>query len=117
MRGIRKSPEPMSLTRYREQPGAVFEDYSEKAELRTALVREQRGLCCYCLSRIRDSADSTKVEHWHSQSHYPAEALQYSNLLAVCKGGEGAESRGRHCDTSKGDRDLLRNPANPLHPC
>jgi hypothetical protein len=56
-----------------------------------------------------------KIEHWHSQSSYPLEALEYRNLLGACTGNEGEPPRLQHCDTSKGDRDLSRNPANPAH--
>jgi uncharacterized protein (TIGR02646 family) len=78
-------------------------------------VREQRGLCCYCLSRIRAERDSAKVEHWHCQARYGGEQLDYSNLLGACMGNEGKPGKHQHCDTSKGDRDISRNPANPSH--
>jgi hypothetical protein len=56
-----------------------------------------------------------KVEHWRSQSGYPAEQLNYGNLLAACMGNEGQAGRAQHCDTRKGNSDLSRNPANPMH--
>lgn len=56
-----------------------------------------------------------KIEHWHSQSRYEAERLDYSNLLGACMGNEGHYAKDTHCDTRKGERDLARNPANPLH--
>lgn len=52
-----------------------------------------------------------KVEHWRSQANYPAEQLDYSNLLAACPGGAGERRDARHCDTRKGERELSRNPA------
>jgi hypothetical protein len=57
-----------------------------------------------------------KIEHWHCQANYSAEQLDYSNLLGACLGNEGSPRRDQHCDSRKGDRDLSRNPANPLHP-
>ena len=54
-----------------------------------------------------------RIEHWHSQSNYSAEQLNYSNLLGACTGNEGRPHRDQHCDTSKKDQDLCRNPANP----
>jgi uncharacterized protein (TIGR02646 family) len=77
------------------------------------LVAEQRGLCCYCLSRIDSDRDHMKVEHWHCQANYPNERLVYSNLLGACLGNEGKRRSDQHCDTFKGDIDLSRNPANP----
>ncbi len=54
-----------------------------------------------------------KIEHWHSQSRYAGEALDYQNLLGACRGNEGQPKSLQHCDTSKGDSVLSRNPANP----
>ena len=115
MRAIAKGPEPASLAEHRAVPGADFDGYRDKETLRGCLVREQRGLCCYCLSRIHTDRDAMKIEHWHSRGQYPMEQLNYTNLLAACKGNEGKPRRDQHCDTHKGDRELSRNPANPLH--
>lgn len=56
-----------------------------------------------------------KIEHWHSQRNHSTEQLEYWNLLGACKGNEGRALRDQHCDTSKGDRNLSRNPANLMH--
>jgi uncharacterized protein (TIGR02646 family) len=115
MRAIVKRHEPASLTEHRASAGADYENYRNKDELRACLVREQRGICCYCLSRIRSEYEATKIEHWHCQTRYPAEQLDYSNLLGACMGNEGKFRKDQHCDTRKGDRDLSRSPANPMH--
>ncbi len=115
MRRIQKGREPASLTGHRAATRTDYDGYRDKDTLRAHLVAEQRGLCCYCLSRIRPDRDSTKIEHWHCQANYEAERLDYSNLLGACIGGEGNAVGGQHCDTRKGERDLSRNPANPLH--
>lgn len=52
MRTLQKGPEPATLTQHRQQPHADYDNYADKAALRQALVAEQRGLCCYCQSRI-----------------------------------------------------------------
>jgi uncharacterized protein (TIGR02646 family) len=116
MRTIAKGPEPHSLTEYRLTPGASYAGYPDKDGLRRSLVTEQRGLCCYCLRRIRPQYDTMKIEHWHSQApgRYPAEQLNYSNLLGACLGNEGQPWDHQHCDTRKGARDFSRNPANPM---
>ena len=116
MRTIAKGPEPHSLTKYRLTPGASYAGYPDKDGLRRLLVNEQRGLCCYCLRRIRPQYGTMKIEHWHSQAptRYPAEQLIYSNLLGACLGNEGQPSDHQHCDTRKGDRDFSRNPASPM---
>jgi hypothetical protein len=56
-----------------------------------------------------------KIEHWHCQSHFGEEQLDYSNILAACVGGEGQPHKYQHCDTYKGDLTLSKNPADPAH--
>lgn len=115
MRTIRKGVEPGTLMQYRRAVDSSYDNYANKEDLRIALHADQRGLCCYCLSRMRPDGGQMKIEHWHSQAKYPAEQLDYENLLGACKGGEGQSKRLQHCDTRKGDRDLSRNPANSAH--
>jgi len=67
------------------------------------------------MGRIRNGRRSMKIEHWHSQTRYQDEQLSYRNLLGACRGGEGKPPHLQHCDTRKGDRDLLWNPADPAH--
>ena len=115
MRTITKGPEPASLTTYRKTLRSNYNDYTGKDALRDALVTEQGGLCCYCMGRIRNGPTTMKIEHWRSQSRYPARQLEYRNLLGACLGGEGQPPSLQHCDTRKGDQDLLWNPAAPDH--
>jgi len=90
MRSIQKGHEPGTLTRHRNSAHADYENYAAKDTLRVSLVTEQRGLCCYCLSRIRANAQAMKIAHWHSQDRYPAEQLDYQNLLGACKEMRGS---------------------------
>ncbi len=115
MRTITKGVEPVSLTAHRKMLYSCYDNYEEKDDLRTSLVREQRGLCCYCMGRITVDRRSIKIEHWRCQSRYPSEQLDYSNLLGSCTGGEGHSPRFQHCDTYKGDKDLRWNPGDPSH--
>ena len=115
MRTIAKGPEPDSLTRHREELYSDYENYREKNDLRRALFIEQRGLCCYCMGSIKPERTSMKIEHWKSRSECSARELDYSNLLGACRGGEGQPRRAQYCDTRKGNRDLMWNPANPVH--
>ncbi len=115
MRTIVKGSEPISLMQHRSDPHANYDNYTDKETLRDFLVKEQRGICCYCLSRIKAIAGKMKIEHWHSQANYPDERLVYSNMLGACMGGEGQPGLNQHCDTYKGEKNLTLNPANPLH--
>ena len=55
MRAITKGPEPDSLAAHRNEPYSSYDNYAAEAkeDLRRVLVSEQRGLCCYCMGRIR----------------------------------------------------------------
>lgn len=116
MRVIVKGVEPRSLVEHRETPNSDYSNLGNgaKQDLRDALVREQRGLCCYCMTRIEPTRESMKIEHWRSQSHHEALELTYSNLLAACLGGLGQPEALQHCDTRKGERDIRFNPADPM---
>ncbi|MDE0432910.1 MAG: TIGR02646 family protein [Bryobacterales bacterium] len=115
MRAIAKGRQPPSLTTHRRSPHADYDNYRHKHVLRRALVSEQRGLCCYCMGPIEPDASAMKIEHWLCQERYPGEQLNYRNLLGACLGGEGQPQPKQHCDTRKGNRDLLWNPAEPAH--
>ena len=119
MKQIKKGMQPASLIRHCSQPSASYENYSEKAELRQALLEEQGYICCYCMGRISSDEKSRKmkIEHWASQSKYPSKQLDYGNLLGACLGNEGARPKKQHCDTRKGDHDIQINPADKTKSC
>jgi hypothetical protein len=59
-----------------------------------------------------------KIEHFKSQSycknHNQSElTVDYANMLGCCKGKEGSSLNLQTCDSRKGNRELLYNPANP----
>lgn len=115
MRAISKGPEPASLASHRAMPHSDYSNYAAKDDIRRSMVAEQHGLCCYCMSRVRASNAEMKIEHWLSQSGFPGTQLDYRNLLAACKGGEGKPAKQQHCDALKGDGALMWNPANAAH--
>ena len=116
MRTIVKGPEPATLTQHRQRKCADYENYEDKVALRAALVAEQRGLCCYCQSRIRPTADSMKIEHWQCQTAHPARQLDYANLHAACLGGECQPEHLQHCDTKKANTSLCFSVSDQAHP-
>jgi len=115
VRAITKGQEPNSLTQHRASPNCDYDNYADKAGLRATLVREQHGICCYCMGRIRESNGAMKIEHWRCRTRFVEDELVYANLLGACMGGEGCPACQQHCDTRKGDRDLKWNPANLNH--
>lgn len=117
MRAISKGAEPATLITHRSTQHGSYGNYSsaDKQELREALVKEQRGLCCYCMDALVASASSMKIEHWQCQETYPDRQLDYSNLLGACLGGEGLPGHKQHCDARKGMKDVKFNPSDPNH--
>jgi uncharacterized protein (TIGR02646 family) len=113
VRAINKGQEPTSLTRHRLTPNGDYDNFEEKADLRLALVTEQRGLCCYCMGRIHYGPTTMKIEHWRCRAQYPGEQLNYHNLLGACLGGHGQPRHKQHCDTKKSDSSIKWNPADP----
>lgn len=120
MKWIKKGTEPKSLKNYRleikkhHSVGEVnFDNIPDKETLKLSLLEEQGYLCCYCLGRISADHKKMKVEHWHSQSKYPEEQLDYKNLLAACIGGEGNRKGLQYCDTRKGNAEIKINPTSP----
>lgn len=126
MKSIRKNPEPKSLTEHKTKSHADFDNYApqDPDELRRALFAEQGGICCYCMERIRVSADEMKIEHWQCQTGFPELQLAYSNLLGACRGNQiiYQEKDPRKfpkdqqtCDTRKADLTLSKNPSDPAY--
>lgn len=115
MRAVMKGPEPQSLTQHRASPHCNYDNYADKAGLRVSLVREQYGICCYCMGRIRHTEAAMKIEHWQCRARHSAKELAYDNLLGACIGGVGKPVKQQHCDTRKGDGDLKWNPATATH--
>lgn len=112
---IKKGHAPTSLTAYKRQSGACYDDYANKQDLRDALTREQGNICCYCMGRIQATEMGMKIEHWECQSRFPGKQLEYKNLLGACRGGQGQPPSRQHCDTRKANLDLCRTPADALH--
>jgi len=114
---IRKQAEPPELRAHRRAGGDFSDPQGEtrwKERLQAALLREQGGLCCYCMRRV--SRESMKVEHYLCQERHPERALDHDNLFAACPGGEGSPREHQTCDTRKGNAALTIHPAGNIEP-
>ncbi|MBK6916735.1 MAG: TIGR02646 family protein [Deltaproteobacteria bacterium] len=110
MRRIDKGPPPASLSHHAAHPDATYDDYREKQDLREALVRDQRGLCCYCMRRIRATSDGVRIEHFRPRRHEELQ-LSWTNLLGACPGVvKNAREIHHTCDVSKGDQEISVDP-------
>jgi uncharacterized protein (TIGR02646 family) len=120
MRFILKGAEPPLLLAYRKTPGASYAGLpaDAKGEMRAALVREQHGLCCFCMQRVEASvapALKVKIAHWMPQTVDSTRELEWVNLLAACPGNEGAPRNRQHCDTRQGNEVLRVSPREEAH--
>jgi len=105
MRNIKKS----GYTIHKKYKDAAngFDDLKTKKEIRETLVLDQHFLCCYCMGRIEGKPDDTKIEHHEPQSLFLDLIFEFSNLLAACN----SEGKYCHCDSSKGNTRISKNPA------
>lgn len=88
-----------------------------KDSIRYTLLKEQHGLCAYCMRRIHNDSSMT-IEHWAPLSKNKEQALQYSNFLGVCHGGRKSEADDNKilcCDASKGEKAIRISPWNESH--
>lgn len=94
----------------------VFDNEFPKNEVKAILIREQRGLCAYCMRRIRLDSHS-RVEHFIPLSADKEKAIDYSNMLGVCDGGEKVTGQQGHvlcCDAHKKEAEISTSPLNKL---
>jgi len=114
---IRKGAEPRELRQHRLAGGRFADVQGEtkwKQHLQEALLRDQGGLCCYCMTRI--SRTAMKVEHYLCQDDHPGRDLEYDNLFAACEGGTGLPREQQTCDTRKGNAALTICPSANIEP-
>ncbi len=130
MRAITKGPEPALLKAYRAVPDATYDgkDFTPvKDAVRSALLRDQYALCCYCMRRISREEKphptklaappvvQMKVEHWRSQVSYPSLRLAWSNMRGACLGNMGSPPKDQTCDTRKGEDVIAFDPLDLAH--
>ena len=87
---IRKNKTPEFLVEYiRKNPSADYDNESFKEyyrPLREELIKEQKGLCAYCCSRITpERSHNEHIEPRHMQDGTKSKrSLDYRNIVASC---------------------------------
>lgn len=135
MKKITKNPDPLVIKELinfiRSEKKAdiipTYTNFREKEKLRQSLLKEQGYICCFCMRRIANSNETTKIAHIFPQNPVLDEDkqkvekenldLDYRNMLAACDGGKGQPSRLQHCDTKQGNAILKINPADSIKNC
>jgi len=113
---ISKGKEPAAWTQERNTPGITFVT-AHKDALRLALLKEQGGLCGYCMRRVNfvpGTPTDTRIEHLKPQTlsiaeGRPEETLAYGNMILCCNGDIDGNNT-LHCDASKGDTEIHFKP-------
>ena len=91
-----------------------FFDSLDKDAIRKALLKEQHGLCAYCMKRI--DVKGSSIEHWKPQNPDTEsaadikESLDYRNMLCVWDGSRGRNFAAQTCDAHKGNTQIKANP-------
>lgn len=91
MRKITKEPEPKFWTDFKKKnPQKAYNDLDKsdegrklRSKIRDFMIKNQKGLCCYCCKSI--DTDNSLNEHIKPKSFYPNLSMDYKNILASCK--------------------------------
>ncbi len=105
---IEKGQEPASLIKYKQQNGAYYDGFSQKENVREALLIEQGHICAYCMRRI--AKDTMTIEHYIPKTVDENLELDYRNMLGVCLGHRGHRKEDMTCDAHRGNVVLTINP-------
>lgn len=116
MKSIIKSPEPVEFALWKEKTNAdwqpSYDDLSgdTKRAVKSALMREQGYLCCYCERRLLDN--DSHIEHFKPQNDPLVDPLDFANMLCSCQ-DQVKKCAPRHCGNLKGgwfDEQMLVSP-------
>ena len=115
---IEKLPEPQELLQCKREGIENYYDLRspERTAIKEQLYREQKGLCAYCMRRLKK--ESMQIEHYipqHSEEgEYRSElSIDYHNMLGVCPGGKGPTASRKNdltCDQHRGNVSLTVDP-------
>lgn len=131
---IKKGKEPSALATYRNTPFASYENMHGAKTGRKLpdgtdeivydvvlnhLIKEQGGLCAYCMRKIPVKRGYPKATIEHIQPQHTItekDKLDYRNMLAVCPGNRDAhDNSAKSCDAYRGSlpeskQELAVNP-------
>lgn len=89
-----------------------FFDRLDKQSIRKSLVREQHGLCAYCMKRIEPN-EKMNIEHYRPIKGNKKLVLDYRNMLGCCKGGSDSgnfHNKVLNCDAAKRSQEITIDP-------
>lgn len=74
---------------------------NRRRDLRESLIKEQGGICCYCMKKI--DVNSSHIEHFFPKEHFQNVDLSYDNLFASCNGEGSNVIYDEYCGHRKGN--------------
>ena len=111
---VKSSPEWSSSDKMDTSGIRAQFDSLDKSVFREQLYREQKGLCAYCMKRVRNDGSSV-IEHYLPVDENRESALDYENMMLCCDGGRSRTDGNHHilcCDASKGHQTITISPYN-----
>lgn len=111
MKGGRKGTTPSKMLEWLNnasddwKPAYPFDSSDVRNEVRSALFREQRGLCVYCGRKLDLSrpGETFHIEHFRPQQRYAHMAVDYTNLFLSCGQKDPNGQASSTCGYVKGD--------------
>lgn len=83
----------------------------DKNLLKEVLIKEQGGICAYCMSRI--DMDTSTIEHYipqHGSNGDISLSMDYQNMFAVCKRTRFQKEKDKTCDDKKKENLITIDP-------
>ena len=120
MKKIIKTISPINFEKFKENfkiekgRDALFDDLiaSEKRTLKEELIKEQYGLCCYCMKKIEWY--NSHIEHFVPRSVDSSKEMDYFNLIASCNGYNEEKENCGHKKSNWYDEYLTVSPLDDL---
>lgn len=116
MRKIIKEPEPEFWRDFKKKyPKKTYNDLGKSEEgkelrkkIRDFMIKNQRGLCCYCCKSI--ASDNSHNEHIKPRSVFPELSMEYQNIVVSCNTPSGKEPSCGHAKCNKYNENLFVSP-------
>jgi uncharacterized protein (TIGR02646 family) len=106
MKYITKRGEPLDFTVWKNEANEDWKPTYDKLSgavkqsVKTALMKEQGYICCYCECRL--AQDDSHIEHFRPQSYPSVDPLDFGNMLCSCQSNV-KKGEPRHCGNLKED--------------
>ena len=113
---IIKKPEPEFWRDFKKKyPKKTYNDLGKseegkelRAKIRDFMIKNQKGLCCYCCKSI--DSDNSHNEHIKPRSVFHELSMEYQNIVVSCTTPAGKELSCGYAKCNKYDESLFVSP-------